>query len=44
MNSSEWIGISVSIGTGLSLLPQFFKMPKEKKCESVSCERTYNYS
>jgi MtN3 and saliva related transmembrane protein len=36
MNSSEWIGISASIGTGLSLLPQFFKILKDKKRESVS--------
>jgi MtN3 and saliva related transmembrane protein len=36
MDFTEWIGVLASIGTGLSLLPQFFKILKEKKCESVS--------
>ncbi len=32
----NWIGILASIGKGLSLLPQFFKILKDKKRESVS--------
>jgi MtN3 and saliva related transmembrane protein len=36
MDFTKWIGILASIGTGLSLLPQFIKILKEKKCESVS--------
>jgi MtN3 and saliva related transmembrane protein len=36
MNLPEWIGILASFGTGLSLLPQFLKILKEKNCESVS--------
>ncbi len=36
MDFAKWIGVLASIGTGLSLLPQFIKILKEKKCESVS--------
>jgi MtN3 and saliva related transmembrane protein len=36
MDFTKWIGILASIGTGVSLIPQFFKILKDKKCESVS--------
>ncbi len=36
MDFAKWIGVLASIGTGLSLLPQFIKILKEKKCESLS--------
>jgi MtN3 and saliva related transmembrane protein len=36
MDYPKWIGILASTGTGISLLPQFFKILKDKKSESVS--------
>ncbi|MFY9307607.1 MAG: SemiSWEET family transporter [Bacteroidia bacterium] len=36
MDTTTIIGIAASIGTGTSLLPQFFKLLKEKKAENVS--------
>jgi MtN3 and saliva related transmembrane protein len=36
MDNARLIGIFASLGTGLSLIPQFLKILKEKKCESIS--------
>jgi MtN3 and saliva related transmembrane protein len=36
MDYPKWVGILASVGTGFSLLPQFFKILKDKKRESVS--------
>jgi MtN3 and saliva related transmembrane protein len=36
MEYAKWIGIVASAGTGISLIPQFIKILKDKKSESVS--------
>lgn len=36
VDATKIIGISASIFTGISLLPQFIKLIKEKKAENVS--------
>ncbi len=36
MNTETIIGIIASVGTGISLLPQLFKLIKEKKAENIS--------
>jgi MtN3 and saliva related transmembrane protein len=36
VNFAKCIGVLASIGTDISLLPQFLKILKEKKCDSVS--------
>lgn len=36
MNLTTWIGLSASICTGISLLPQLLKIIKEKKASDIS--------
>ncbi|MEO5572721.1 MAG: SemiSWEET transporter [Bacteroidia bacterium] len=36
MNNITIIGVLASIGTGISLVPQLFKIIKEKKAEGIS--------
>lgn len=35
-DTTQWIGIAASIGTGVALLPQLIKLVREKKAENVS--------